>query len=122
MTKLKQSALERYRNTYSGKELLGKYPLTETGLWRIRGEDPNCDFGGHHYQPDLGVVEGTLADVIDYAVGLRNFWTWGGGGDITLITVKKIDSAENQARAEMAETLRELEARVKELQTKLKGT
>jgi hypothetical protein len=121
MTKIEQSALERFRNTYSGKALLGKYPLTETGLWRIRGEDPNCDMGGNHYQPDLGVVDGTLVDVIEYAVGLDKFWTWGGGGDITLVEVKKVDSFANKRRAEMVETLRDLEARVKELQSELKG-
>lgn len=117
----KQSALEQYRNTYSGKALLGKYPLTETGLWRIRGEDPNCDFGGHHYQPELGVVEGTLADVIDYAVGLKNFWTWGGGGDISLVEVKKIDGAQNKRIAELRKESEDLQARLKAINTELKG-
>jgi hypothetical protein len=120
-TKTKQSALEQYRNTYSGKALLQKHSLTETGLWRIRGEDPNCDFGGHHYQPDLGVVEGTLKDIIDYAVGLKNFWTWGGGGDISLVEVKKIDPQANKRIAELRKESEDLQARLKEINTELKG-
>ena len=60
---------DQYVNvSYSGRELLKKHSLEETGLWKIRGEDPNCDFGGHHYQPELGIVEGRLVDVINYAV------------------------------------------------------
>jgi hypothetical protein len=121
MTQQKESALERYSKTYSGRELLRKYPLTKTGHWRIRGEDPNCDFGGHHYQPELGVVEGTLADVIDYAVSLKNFWTWGGGGDISLVEVKKIDPVYNQRQAELRQEAKDLEARLKAINAELKG-
>jgi len=121
MTQKQPSAFERYSTTYSGKALLGKHPLSTAGLWRIRGEDPNCDFGGHHYQPDLGVVEGTLADVIDYAVGLKNFWTWGGGGDITLVEVQKIDIHRNKRIAELRKESEELQARLREIETALQG-
>ena len=120
-TKTKQSALERYRNTYAGKNLFAKYPLTQNGLWRIRGEDPNCDFGGHHYQPDLGTVEGTLKDVVEYAVGLKNFWQWGAGGDIELLTVQKIDPIANKRIAELRQEAKDLEARLKEINSELKG-
>jgi hypothetical protein len=78
------------RTSYSGKKLLEKHSLNETGTWRIRGEDPNCDFGGAHYQPDLGTVEGKLDDVIRYAVKLSGFYTWGSGGDITKVEIKKV--------------------------------
>jgi len=99
MSKTKESAYMRYTQTYSGSELLKKHKLTDTGLWRIRGEDPNCDFGGHHYQPDLGTVEGTLLDVIEYAIELKSFWTWGGGGDIELVKVQQVDDLRRAARA-----------------------
>ncbi len=33
---------------YVCDRLASKYPLTTQGTWRIMGEDPNCDFGGHH--------------------------------------------------------------------------
>lgn len=87
-------AKDRYtkwmQSSYSGKKLLEKHSLNETGTWRIRGEDPNCDFGGSHYQPDLGTVEGRLEDVIRYAVSKPNFFTWGSGGDITKVEIKKV--------------------------------
>ncbi len=78
------------RTSYGAKKLLEKHRLDEVGTWRIHGEDPNCDFGGHHFQPDLGVVEGKLSDVIKHAVKLPAFYTWGGGGDITKVEIKKL--------------------------------
>jgi len=70
--------------SYSGRELLKKHSLSEYGIWRVYGEDPNCDMGGPHHQPDLGLYQGTLEDVIRLAVELPRFWNWGGGGDIKL--------------------------------------
>jgi hypothetical protein len=63
------------------------------GTWRIFGEDPNCDFGGPHHEPDLGVVEGTFKEAITYAFTLNSFISWGGGGKIRPYrnpTVKKL--------------------------------
>jgi len=106
----KQSKYERFLGTYYGKNLLEKYSLDQEGLWQILGEDPNCDFGGYHYQPDLGIVEGKLRDVIDYAVELPGFWTWGGGGDIRLRNApKKINPVENKRRAELKARLAKLQ-------------
>lgn len=73
---------ERFLCTYSGNQLLGKHALTEHNVWEVRGEDPNCDFGGHHHEPFIANVEGTLENVIKWAVVQPNFWTWGGGGSI----------------------------------------
>jgi hypothetical protein len=121
MTTTKKSAYEQYTQTsYSGTHLLQKHKLSDIGLWRIRGEDSNCDFGGSHYQPDLGVVEGSLRDVIEYAVGLKSFWTWGGGGDIELVSVKKIDPLANLRIAELRKEARDLEDRLKTINTELK--
>lgn len=78
------------RTTYSGQRLCEKYSLDEEGTWRIRGEDPNCDFGGHHHQPELGTVEGKLRDVVEHAVNLKCFYTWGGGGDITKVSIRRV--------------------------------
>ena len=69
---------------YSGRQLMKKHNLSEKGIWHIKGEDPNCDWGGPHHQPDLGYFEGTLEECIHYAIELPNFWTWGGGGSIFL--------------------------------------
>lgn len=87
---LSDAAAKWLRTTYSGQKLREKHTLNEEGTWRIRGEDPNCDLGGHHYQPDLGTVVGKLHDVVEYAVKLSGFYTWGGGGDIVKVSIKKV--------------------------------
>lgn len=108
--------------SYSGRELLKKHKLTEQGLWKIRGEDANCDLHGPHHMPDLGIVEGTLKDVIEYAVELPLFWQWGGGGDITKIgPIPMITAQANQRRADLMAEARDIEARLKQIQAELKG-
>lgn len=113
--------LKQYTETsYSGRKLLETHDLNETGVWRIFGEDPNCDLGGPHYEPDLGLFEGKLADVIAYAVELPNFWQWGGGGRIVKIDApKKITSDSVARRAVLKKERDELEARLKELNKEL---
>jgi len=118
----KQSAYDRYMQTYSGKQLLEKYPLSQEGTWQIRGEDPNCDLGGHHYQPDLGLVQGKLQDIIEYAVDLNGFWQWGSGGDIKLIDPpKKINPDANKQRKILQDQLVAAEAEVAAIAAKLKA-
>lgn len=68
--------------TYAGQKLLVEHSLTEYGIWEVRGEDPNCDFGGHHHEPKIGKVEGTLENAIRWAVAQSGFWQWGAGGSI----------------------------------------
>lgn len=81
---------EKFLSGWSGKDLLAKHSLTEYGVWKIRGEDPNCDFGGHHHMPHLDTVMGTLSDAVDHAVSLPSFFQWGSGGDITLTKITKL--------------------------------
>lgn len=81
---------DRYMNSYFCRRMLEKHSLDEIGQWEIYGEDPNCDFGGHHHSPYLETVEGSLDSVIDYAVQLPGFWQWGAGGEIIKTEVKKI--------------------------------
>lgn len=85
-----ESQFTKWIASYSGQRLLKEHSLEAYGTWRIRGEDPNCDFGGAHYQPELGTVQGKLHDVIKYAVMLNGFWTWGSGGDILKVEIKKL--------------------------------
>ena len=75
--------------TYAGKQLLSKHSLDEKGLWKVKGEDPNCDMGGSHHQPDLGVVEGTLQEALEYGLAHKDFYSWGGGGDFEKIKIIK---------------------------------
>jgi hypothetical protein len=92
----------KFINTYSGGELLKKHSLDEEGLWQIKGEDPNCDWGGSHHQPNLGIVDGKLVDVIKYAVELSGFWSWGAGGNIVKIdNIKKVDSQSARRRKDL---------------------
>jgi len=78
------------KTSYSAQRLLKQHSLGDFGTWRVQGECENPDFGGHHYQPELGVFEGRLSDVIKRAVDLPGFYTWGGGGDISLIKIRKL--------------------------------
>jgi len=107
--------------SYSGRELLKKHSLDETGTWEIVGEDPNCDLGGHHYQPKLGMVEGRLGDIIAYAVELPSFWTWGAGGDIKKIGKPiKITAESNAERARLQEQAARLREELKQVEQRLK--
>ncbi len=47
--------------------------------------------------PQLGIFEGTLEDVLLYVCDLKDFWTWGYGGSVEKVEVKKI-SAEDSGR------------------------
>lgn len=85
-----QQRREKFLNSYSGRELTSKHSLYETGIWKIFGEDPNCDLTGHHHMPDLGTVEGRLTDVINEAVAMSGFWQWGAGGRIEKVSIRKI--------------------------------
>jgi hypothetical protein len=79
-----------YLQTWTGVALLKQHQLDEFGLWEIRGEDANADFGGPHYEPYIATVQSTLKQAIEYAVNQNNFWTWGGGGSIKKITLTEI--------------------------------
>lgn len=79
---------DKFINTYSGRELMKSHNLSDYGKWMVRGEDPNCDLGGPHHQPLVGYFEGTLQQVIEYAVKHPVFWTWGGGGSIQPMDAK----------------------------------
>jgi len=91
-------------STYSGQELVKRYPdLTVTGVWSVSGEDPNADLGGSHHKPFLGKFRGRLTDVIDHAVNLSGFWSWGGGGDIRMSAPEEIVDIEPNTAQEILE-------------------
>ena len=105
--------------SYSGRKLLEEYSLDTVGTWQVRGEDANCDMGGSHYMPVLGVFDGRLEDVIRYAVELPSFWQWGGGGDFQLISVKPITAASVNNRNKLLNEKKELEARIAKIEKEL---
>lgn len=112
---------ENYLKTYAGRELLKKFSLEQTGIWKIKGEDPNCDFGGHHYQPDLGLVEGTLRDAIMYGANLKQFWQWGAGGNFEFVgeTIPKVDGNSVEVLEALREEQKNLEERLAEVKRQL---
>lgn len=124
MTLSKQKQQEKYDDylrTYSGRRLLETHSLEDTGVWQVFGEDPNCDFGGHHHEPFLGLIEGKLDDVIREAVQYGNFWQWGYGGKIVQYSKPAVvkaktkaqrDNVEHEELSKMRDELEEALARV----------
>jgi hypothetical protein len=111
-----QTNRQKFETTYSYVTLIKKHKLDEQGIWEIRGEDPNCDFGGSHHQPYLNTVEGALTDVIDHAVGLVGFWGWGAGGDIVKRSpTLRIPPNMNKKREETRKEIATLEQKIAQL-------
>lgn len=108
--------------SYPGKELLKQHSLTESGLWEVRGEDPNLELAGAQQEPHLGVFDGTLEDVIKLAVELPRFWECGRhGGTIKKVSPVKVDFTTtvrvNEIRAEIATTKEQIKKLEAELAT-----
>ena len=93
------------------------YTPDEQGVWQIFGEDPNCDFGGHHHQPLLDTVSGTYKEVVEYALTLENFYTWGGGGEVRKLRISTMQEVSD--RKQIAEKIKNLEAEISHLRAKL---
>jgi hypothetical protein len=110
--------ISNYKQTYQYQELLKEHNLSEYGIWEVRGEDPNCDLGGHHSQPFLGHFEGTLEDVLNIAVDLPNFWQWGAGGTIKQIKSKPVLKLNEYIKHK--QELDETEQQILRLQDKVK--
>jgi hypothetical protein len=93
---LSKPASEWLYKSHSGKHLWSTTKdLSQSGHWRILGEDSNPDFGGTHYQPTLAICYRKLEDVINYAVQLDGWKTWGLGGDIQQINMIIVDEKLN---------------------------
>lgn len=105
------------------KRLFEEHSPEETGTWRILGEDPNCDFGGAHHEPHLETVTGTYKNVVEYAMTLRGWETWGHGGRIIKEgAVKNIDKLPkpNPKIAKLEEERERLRARLADIDVELK--
>jgi len=103
--------------------LLKDYPAETVGTWEIRGEDPNCDLGGHHHEPRLETVTGTYKNVVEYALTLPNFFTWGGGGRIVRrdppTNLVNVDKLVNPKVLKLEEERRNIQARLKEIEAEI---
>lgn len=105
------------------KILLQKYPSDTQGTWKILGEDPNCELGGHHHEPELGVVSGTYHNVVEYALKLPHFFNWGAGGRIILITPPKnlinVDKLFDPRVLELEDERTQLQKRLVEIENEI---
>jgi hypothetical protein len=120
--KTNSEKVEQFCRSYSGKKLLSKHSMEEYGIWHVHGEDPNPDLVGHHYEPDLGLYEGRLANVVAYAVELPGWYQWGAGGSIKAYKNRKIQKITKESLAELAAKRarkRELEDELQQLSDEL---
>lgn len=115
-----QKDYEHYLTTYAGRDLLTKHSRDEVGIWQVFGEDPNCDMGGYHHEPFLGLIEGKLDDVIYEAVTYGGFFHWGGGGKIKRYQSPGVQKAKTSAERDNVE-YDELSKKRKELEKQLAG-
>lgn len=102
---MKSEKYERYLRTDIGRDLISKHKYDEMSLWRITSE---ADTG--HGGKDMGIVNGKLDDVIEYAVNLPGFWAYGSGGKINpLGPIPVITAANNEAKIAKQREIVELE-------------
>lgn len=119
---IKRDRLADYQNSWAYKRITKEHSLDETGIWEVFGEDSNCDMGGSHHMPSLGMYEGKLRDVIAVAVELPSFWQWGGGGDVRktkVIKPIKVDAETNAKRDAIKQKIANLNANLKMAQDEL---
>ena len=110
--------LEKYLSGWSYKS--NPIPLDKVGIFRVKGEDPNPDFGGSHYQPELGVFRGKFEDVASYAVEIPGFWRgWGSGGSIEEIVIKEITADSSKKRKALLAEQKDLKKKLKEIEESL---
>lgn len=109
------------------------YTPSEYGVWEVFGEDPNCDFGGPHSNPKLGLLKGHFQDCLFYAaINLPRFYTWGYGGYLVKRTeenmvevpdnyYKNYNSDLEKEKRELIKKKEELEKEIEKINNKLKG-
>lgn len=96
--------------------LLTQYSLSSHGVWHVVGETDGANYSSGE---DLGFLEGTLRDIIDYAAGRPEFWSWGDGGDITPVKIRQINARTLKKEQKIREELVSAEARVAALRSQL---
>jgi len=79
--------IRKFLGSYDGAKFAEKHSLSTTGIWVIRGEDPNCDLGGSHYHPLIGYFKGTAREALEYGINDSRWIVWGSGGSIEKIEI-----------------------------------
>lgn len=101
------------------RRLLAEHNATTTGIWRIYGEDNNCDLGGPRLIPTLDTVSGAYEDVVEYALDLPNFISWGRGGHIEKIEYHSVDKVWMKRKKELLKRKADLEAEIADINRKI---
>jgi len=103
--------------------LLENYGAEEHGTWTIYGEDHNTDLTGPHSEPKLEVVTGTYKNVVEYALTLGDFFTWGRGGRIQKKTCQSkllnVDALVNPKVLVLESERKKLQARIWEIENEI---
>lgn len=102
------------------ERLLQIYPADVDGTWQIYGEDPNCDLGGPHHEPLLGIVTGKYGDIVEHALQLGGFFNWGYGGRIVRTNIVPVTQQTIQARNKLRAEREALQERLAEVERELK--
>lgn len=106
-------------NDRTYKRLMESGNRGKVGTWHVTGEDPNCDLGGPHYEPSMGYYDGKFEDIVEMALRMPGFFSWGYGGDVKAIKVSKVDKTTIKQKAETRSRIAKLEAELKQLKEDL---
>lgn len=91
------------------QKLSKEHDPDEVAIWHIRGEDPDCDARGRPRKPSLAYVKGRYEHVLEYALNIPEFVTWGSGGSIEPIDVMDIDADSMQKITAARNRIRQLD-------------
>jgi hypothetical protein len=86
-------SIDDWKSSARGRLLSSEeYTPDEFGTWRVLGEDDNPDLHGRHHEPPLGTFTGLYKEVVETAVSLQRFFTWGSGGRIIKENTIKVNA------------------------------
>ena len=110
-----------YFQTHAGLKLLANLDPEHRGVWQVgvwqvfgeRDEDGSS--------PSLGYYRGMLSDVIDVAIRLPRFWTYGHGGEIRRVPINDIDSKEFKERERLKRVISDAQAQLEILELDANG-
>lgn len=96
------------------EKLTAGMDLTEYGYWLIFPESMEAS------PPLLEAVEGIYKDVVNYALLLKGFITWGKGGRIHKINITKLDEELIEKRKKLLDEQKQLQERLRQINEELK--
>jgi hypothetical protein len=103
--------------------LLENYSPDEHGTWKIFGEDQNAELTGPHHEPKLQTVTGTYGNVVEYALTLDGFFSWGRGGRIEKKACQtkllNVDALSNPRVIILEAERKKLQARIWEIENEI---